>query len=427
MTDNKASLMASLTGAQGEPEQDLFGEIPIDQLDEEEAPPPAVTPQPMPAPAAEPRGQLIIEKPLDETQNSNPLSMSMPAVPVSQPLPAASKQKTSLLASSGLLGGQTNGGGGGGLFDEIDKEEEEKERQQEAKRQEEAKKQQQEELRRRQEEEERRRLAEEQMMRTVSLSSSVAYPPQQQQQQQQPQQYQQMMPPMTEQMQNMSLSTPAPMSFTERSQMMQQQAAVSQYFSPLPTTGQFTPHQLPQQAFSPGGFYRPHSGSAAAVATSQVAQAAYPVPGQPNTFYYSNTGGDVQTHTISTQYSNSVSASPGRLPHGPSPSLTAGMHNSMSTQIRPRPIVQPAPFEPIYGQVVVSEPLLVQPPSLFNVVPPHWTYQVQTTLKEGGCWLVRRRFRHIVALEDRLHLECPGSILPPRLVKFPWSYALILK
>ena len=188
---NKASLMASLTGEQPEPEEDLFGEIPID--DEEPAPPPSVTPQPMPAPAEAPApadvGQLIVENPLD----NNPLSMSMP-VQLTQP--AVPKAKSSL-ASSGLLG-QANGGGGGGLFDEVDKEEEERQRLEDQRRLEEEKKRQEEEQLRQEhqrQEEERRRQAEEQMMQTVNLSSSVAaYPPQQ-------------MPQMTNQMNNMSTST----------------------------------------------------------------------------------------------------------------------------------------------------------------------------------------------------------------------------
>jgi hypothetical protein len=400
---NKASLMASLTGdLPAEPEEDLFGEIP---LEEEAAPPPALTPQPMPAPAAAPAadpGQLIVDNPLDV--NTNSLSMSMP---VQSTQPVATPKK-SLLASSGLLG-NANGGGGGGLFDDVDKEEEERQRMEEQKRLEEQRRMQEEEQRRMQAEEERRRQAEEQMMQTVNLSSSVGvYPHQQQQQMMMPQMANQQMhnPQManqqiTNQMQNMSMSTPAPMSFAERSQMMQQQqVAVSQYMTPAPQMH----HQQQQQArdtFSPAGFYRP----------DPISTPPQPLPNQPNTFVYSTTGGDVQTHSITPSMANS---SMSRLPQTPTPSSTVGMHNSIGRHIRPLVIVQPQPFEPIYGHAAVSEPLLVQPPSLFNVVPPHWTYQVQTTLKEGGCWLVRRRFRHIVALEDRLREECPGAILPPR-------------
>jgi hypothetical protein len=101
--------------------------------------------------------------------------------------------------------------------------------------------------------------------------------------------------------------------------------------------------------------------------------------------------------------------------------------------------------------IVVNEPLLVQSSSslLFVSSPPHWTYQIMTQLHPhammqqqqqpqysnqygaqayGGRYqqqqqqqqqnmlYVRRRFRHVVALEDRLRDECPGAILPPRYV-----------
>jgi hypothetical protein len=89
--------------------------------------------------------------------------------------------------------------------------------------------------------------------------------------------------------------------------------------------------------------------------------------------------------------------------------------------------------------IVVNEPLLVQSSSslLFVASPPHWTYQIMTQLHphavqqpqqygahsygryqqpQQNMWFVRRRFRHVVALEDRLRDECPGAILPPRYV-----------
>jgi hypothetical protein len=401
---NKASLMASLTGDLPEPEQDLFGEIPID---DEPVPLPFVTPQPMPAampaPVELPAGQLIVENPLD-----NPLSMSMP-VYLTQTAPAPPKTK-SLLASSGLLG-DVGTGGGGGLFDEVDREEEERQRLEEQKQLEEERKRQAEEqirLEQQRHEQERRRMAEEQMMQSVNLSASVAgysLPTPQSMNQTNftaanpPQQVHQV----TNQMNQMSMSTPTTMSFSERSQMMQQQSAVSQYMqTPAPMYQQQQPRP---DTFSPAGFYRPDP----LPMTPQSGQT------QPSTYVYSTTGGPVQTHTIApTSHSMASAASSSRLPHTPTPSYTVGMHNSMGRQVRPLQIVQPPPFDPIYGHVTVSDPLLVQPPSLFNVVPPHWTYQVQTALKEGGCWLVRRRFRHIVALEDRLRDECPGAILPPR-------------
>jgi hypothetical protein len=78
-----------------------------------------------------------------------------------------------------------------------------------------------------------------------------------------------------------------------------------------------------------------------------------------------------------------------------------------------------------FVRIAVSEPMLVASSSFLGVVstPPHWTYQITTTLKEdddggrgggGGTWLVRRRFRHVPALEERLRQACPGSVLPPR-------------
>jgi len=148
-----------------------------------------------------------------------------------------------------------------------------------------------------------------------------------------------------------------------------------------------------------GGFYREHPPAAA------------PAPGQPSTGVPS---------MVSTTTPGATAPPVGRYgaPGAPGapriPSVTAGMHNTMGGRVALPPVTQPQPVEALYGQVRVSDPLLIQPPSLFNVVPPHWTYQVQTTLKEGGCWLVRRRFKHVVALEDRMRMECPGVILPPR-------------
>lgn len=45
----------------------------------------------------------------------------------------------------------------------------------------------------------------------------------------------------------------------------------------------------------------------------------------------------------------------------------------------------------------------------------HWTYAFTTTT-EGTqhTEIVRRRFRHVVALEERLRVTCPGVVLPPR-------------
>lgn len=110
-----------------------------------------------------------------------------------------------------------------------------------------------------------------------------------------------------------------------------------------------------------------------------------------------------------------------------SPSKLAGMYNSKSPQRTLRKIPEasnftlfktPVPtFDPIYGDIVVDDPRLMSSSGLFGSSPPHWTYNVSTLPKQGhsgSVIVVRRRFRHFVALEDRLRDACLGSILPPR-------------
>jgi hypothetical protein len=106
--------------------------------------------------------------------------------------------------------------------------------------------------------------------------------------------------------------------------------------------------------------------------------------------------------------------------------------------------VPPPPFDPLYGRVTVSDPMLIQGAGLF-AGPPHWTYlvtvyskdapgtttpspppngnpqqqQQQQRPQEQPVSAVRRRFRHFVALEDRLRQSVPGAILPPRPEKHP--------
>lgn len=91
--------------------------------------------------------------------------------------------------------------------------------------------------------------------------------------------------------------------------------------------------------------------------------------------------------------------------------------------------VPPAPFDPLYGRIVVNDPMLIQGSGLF-AGPPHWTYLVTVHSKRPNniqqqgqpqhpLSAVRRRFRHFVALEDRLRSSVPGAILPPRPDKHP--------
>ena len=101
------------------------------------------------------------------------------------------------------------------------------------------------------------------------------------------------------------------------------------------------------------------------------------------------------------------------------PTTTAGMHNASQTmnlgKIRKVPLVKPQDVSPLYVDIRVTEPMLIQTQSFLISSPPYWSYQITSQLAGNqGTWLVRRRFRHVVALEDRLRQACPGSIIPPR-------------
>jgi hypothetical protein len=78
-------------------------------------------------------------------------------------------------------------------------------------------------------------------------------------------------------------------------------------------------------------------------------------------------------------------------------------------------LTKPEDVAPLYTKIAVTEPMLIQTQNFLLSSPPYWSYQVTSSLSNNqGTWLVRRRFRHIVALEDRLRQSCPGCILPPR-------------
>jgi len=118
-----------------------------------------------------------------------------------------------------------------------------------------------------------------------------------------------------------------------------------------------------------------------------------------------------------------------------SPNSSAGIgtytqnnyNQTLLPQTTPRTIYDLGSFSPIFGEILVTDPILVQSPGLFSG-PPHWSYciTVKSTQKIEGqkefskvVSSVRRRFRHFVAMEDRLRGECPGAILPPRPDKHP--------
>jgi len=157
-------------------------------------------------------------------------------------------------------------------------------------------------------------------------------------------------------------------------------------------------------------------------------------------YYYSTTGaGQMQQGQQQTigRPSNNINSPP------PQPSVLAGMHvghnvhlggvpasstsNGLSHQFAVAPSVlanytPPAPFDPLYGKIIVNDPMLIQGSGLF-AGPPHWTYLVTVYGKNDTSnqpiSAVRRRFRHFVALEDRIRTSVPGAILPPRPDKHP--------
>ena len=194
---------------------------------------------------------------------------------------------------------------------------------------------------------------------------------------------------------------------------------------------------------------------------SSPPRAAPPVPQQApqpqgvmNTMagsVYSTSGGG-QLSSAATPAANGGARQQQQQQQSQQPSVLAGMHVGSSTPVHlggiaapgggsplrqhssglssfPSPppalagYVPPPPFDPLFGRVVVNDPMLIQGTGLF-AGPPHWTYLVTVHAKGGSHQLqpvsaVRRRFRHFVALEDRLRTGVPGAILPPRPEKHP--------
>jgi len=105
--------------------------------------------------------------------------------------------------------------------------------------------------------------------------------------------------------------------------------------------------------------------------------------------------------------------------------MVNGGMNGAGSNVQPFvPQYNPANFRPSFGPIAVTDPILVQSPGVF-AGPPHWTYAVvvrDVKKIEGQHEFaavvsnVRRRFRHCVALEERLRADCQGAILPPRYV-----------
>ena len=134
----------------------------------------------------------------------------------------------------------------------------------------------------------------------------------------------------------------------------------------------------------------------------------------PHSKMYQSNGGPMQSYNYQEQNMNG----------GLMQSQMMQSQYVYATQPSTRPpfVYDPESFKPVFGPISVTDPLLVQSPGMF-AGPPHWTYTVvvRDVKKIPGqnefsavVSTTRRRFKHFVALEERLRAECPGSILPPK-------------
>ena len=466
---DKNSLLASLTGdgarggageggdedgRNGSPDQDLFGDIAID----DDAPPSSAAAAAVVDPAqptangpSTMNGGVTWQPPPQKQLQPQPQGNDMTATTGAaaadgnvgghaDDVPTSKPPASSLLSKSGLLGDSS----GGGLFDEVDEEEARKEREAEEARR---RQQEEEERHRREEEEARRRREEDERQRQQQLVQEQQQRLQQQQQQfqqpyygQQPhypnhhlpaygqpqnqfQQQQQQQQPMYQQtsavMQSQSIMYPQTQQQQQLQQQQQQQQINSQMQNMTLNTpdkrGMMNPHayQPTNPAPTPphdAGFYREHPQQ------SQIPpQQVLVTPPRPANAYSGN-------YYYGTQHQHNQQQQQGVMPHTPG-SISAGMHNTTNGmlpgslgQVRKFILTKPQEFQPIYTKIVVSEPMLIQTTSFLAMASaPYWSYQITTQIaNNGGVWLVRRRFRHLVAMEDRLRQECLGAILPPR-------------
>jgi hypothetical protein len=379
-TTTKDDLLSSLMGDGSSPaptdEEDLFGGIPI-------------------VPPATVADSVIAED--AATLETSPIPIVPPVSilpPVPSVAPAPVSATSSLLAASGLLGmangGPTigssllNGETSGGLFDEIDKEAEEKAAAERIAAEQEAQRVAQETARRAAQEEEAERLRRQQLQ---------------------------------DQMQSIHLG--APPNSNMYGSNMPQPPPHQNYYPPPPSQQSYaSAPQYPQYPQPPQPLYNSY-------AAPQQQSHMYPSPNPPVTRVP-----DMQLY----HDANAASSQPRYYQPHQMGSPTAGMHNHvmggspshMSPYGSAPPMIQPtrplAVAPGFYTRVLVTEPLLLQaaPVGGFFTIgqAPYWSYQVTTECKEqGGVWMVRRRFRHVVALEDRLREDCPGAILPPRYVE----------
>jgi hypothetical protein len=360
---------------------------------------------------------------------------------------------TSKLMQSGLLGDVS---AGDGLFDAVDAQQQQEEEQKRVQQQQEeaARQQQQEEAARQQAElQQQQQLNQQQqmnqqLMESVSLGDGEAYPfvmtqqqpayPQQQhpvyatpprmtqqgmpvQQQQQP-----TMPPLPQQsgMSTMGMPPQQP-SYPMNAQPQQQTSnqLMSQSMMMPPSQPNMNNQMMNQSMMlRPASSYQPHP-NPNHMMINHPSQQPHLMMNHPSMNHPPQQQHMTMNHASSSTTTMNQNASYGP-PHPPAtnsygPPLgnpMAGMHNIHPQQgLPPQMRSYPVPAAPThYGTVTVDQPLLLTGKgSLFVKSTPFWSYQIATQVPPH-VWVVRRRFRDVVALEDRLRQDCPGCILPPR-------------
>jgi hypothetical protein len=184
----------------------------------------------------------------------------------------------------------------------------------------------------------------------------------------------------------------------------QQQQQQQQQQTPMNDNGGefYRPHHAPQQQVNLPST-PPHNNN------NNNNNTSYMGGGQQNKYYYGT-----------QQQPSPVMAPPHTMnAHNPNANPMAGMHNSQRYanlgHVSKITLVKPADVPVLYTHIVVTEPMLIQQQTFLIRSTPYWSYQLTTTLANGaGTWLVRRRFSHVLKLEDKLRVACLGSILPPR-------------
>lgn len=189
----------------------------------------------------------------------------------------------------------------------------------------------------------------------------------------------------------------------------QQQAPVSSYMQPQAPQGQilYRNHQLPNSAAgNVPSESKPNVAHVYNANNPPLTQAGVPTPpiNANNSASNAHTSRYYPTVKGGTILAGMNNANPNSAVHG---SLGKAPQQS---------ITKPPPVQTLYRKVTVSEPLLIQSGSgFFGKSQPYWSYQITTEIQNmNHPWIVRRRFRHVVALEDRLREQCAGAILPPR-------------